>query len=151
MDTSSSMNETGDVGEPNAKFSQDTSHSMNENGDVAEPKVGIPNDTTSLEKSECPNCQALLKDYEQLVDHFKTCEVMPDEDPSMEEALVAKQCHYCGDLVLKENISKHLEGCSQAADLIEGMKCIRCPQKQFKVKRDVYLHVLEIHVLNAGG
>ena len=145
-DTSSSMNEIGDVAESNAKFSQDTSNSMDENGDVAEPKVGNPNNTTSLEKSECPNCQALFKDYEQLVDHFKTCDVMPDEDPSM-EALVAKQCHYCGDLVLKENISKHLEGCSQAADLIEGMKCIRCPQKQFKVKRDVYLHVLEIHVL----
>ena len=150
MDTSSSMNEIGDVGEPNAKFSQDTSHSMNENGDVAEPKVGIPNNATSLEKSECPNCQALFKNYEQLVDHFKNCDVMPDEDPSM-EALVAKQCHYCGDLVLKENISKHLEGCSQAADLIEGMKCIRCPQKQFKVKRDVYLHVLETHVPNKGA
>ena len=150
MDTSSPMNEIGDVGEPNAKFSQDTSHSMNENGDVAEPKVGIPNNTTSLEKSKCPNCQALFKDYEQMYDHFKTCNVMPDEDPSM-EALVAKQCHYCGDLVLKENISKHLEGCSQASDLIEGMKCIRCPQKQFKVKRDVYLHVLEIHVHNKGS
>merc|ERR1711934_43572 len=74
VDTSSSLNEIGDVGEPrgepNAKFSQDTSHSMNENGDVAEPKVGIPNNTTSLEKSKCPICQALFKDYEQLVDHF---------------------------------------------------------------------------------
>ena len=144
------MNEIGDVAEPNLKFSQDTSYSMNENGDVAEPKVGIPNNTTSLEKSKCPNCQALFKDYEQMYDHFKTCNVMPDEDPSM-EALVAKQCHYCGDLVLKENISKHLEGCSQASDLIEGTKCIRCPQKQFKVKRDVYLHVLEIHVHNKGS
>ena len=148
-DTSSSMIEIGDVAEPNAKFSQDTSNSMNGDGDVADPEVGIPNNT-SLEKSKCPNCQALFKDYEHLVDHFKNCDVMSDEDPSM-EALVAKQCHYCGDLVLKENISKHLDGCSQAADLIEGLKCIRCPQKQFKVKRDVYLHVLEIHVLNKGA
>ena len=154
-DSSNLMEENGDLAEPKAKISKDVSNLINENADVAEPKVGIPKNT-SLEKLECTNCQAQFEDSEQWFDHFKTCDPIPDhfkiydptpdEDPSMEEALVAKQCQYCGDLVLRENISKHLERCSQAADLVKGIKCIRCPQKQFKVKRDVYLHVLEIHV-----
>ena len=154
-DSSNLMEENGDLAEPKAKISKDVSNLINENADVAEPKVGIPKNTP-LEKLECTNCQAQFEDSEQWFDHFKTCDPIPDhfkiydptpdEDPSMEEALVAKQCQYCGDLVLRENISKHLERCSQAADLVKGIKCIRCPQKQFKVKRDVYLHVLEIHV-----
>ena len=37
---------------------------------------------------------------------------------------------------------------SKAADLIMGIKCTKCPQKQFNSKHEVYGHVLESHLSN---
>ena len=36
----------------------------------------------------------------------------------------------------------------KAADLIMGIKCTKCPQKQFKSKHEVYAHVLGSHLAN---
>ena len=36
----------------------------------------------------------------------------------------------------------------KAADLIMGIKCTKCPQKQFKSKHEVYGHVLGSHLAN---
>ena len=40
---------------------------------------------------------------------------------------------------------------SKAADLIMGIKCTKCPQKQFKSKHEVYGHVFEFHLANVQG
>jgi len=122
----------------------------NEDGVVAKPtakKAKKSSKTPQLPKLHCRNCQALFEDEEKLLDHVEICSIViePEEDPLI-SAPSTKQCSFCEDLVPKKNILEHYERCSKAADLIKGIKCTKCPLKQFKSKHEVYGHVLGTHL-----
>ena len=65
-------------------------------------------------KLECPDCQNLFEDEDELIDHVETCSTPPEPeiDPLI-SAPTTKQCSFCEDLVPKRNLLEHLERCSK--------------------------------------
>jgi len=123
-----------------------------------------------LENLECPNCQALFRTEEELTDHVEICSALIDdvdgfvpdtqdkveeeEDELEEDPLsstitpTTKKCTFCTKMVHKDVLGKHVKRCEKASDLIEGLKCTRCPRLQLDSKLDIYGHVLKYHIPN---